>query len=377
MEKLKYNILVIVIALSAIIGTEISANTVFSFKKELKREVHEHFIVSPDALLTIVNKYGNININTWDQNKIQIDVYMTVKSGSTSKAQEFIDDIKIDFNSSTRGVSATTIYPDSGNGSWFGWLFGSSNIDYEVHYEIKTPKQINIDITDKYGNISVTTIDGNADIVNKYGNISMQNISGNLDLQLGYGKASVEDLKDANVLIKYSKLKMGICDNINIDSKYSTINIKECILLDTDSKYDEYTIGTLSTLANRGHYDDWNIDYIDVIKIRTKYSDIEINTLNGRADFDTSYGEVDIDNCTGSVESIEVEARYTDYTFGTIGDYRLQFDGSYTDLDTSNDFVKTHYSKDGSSLEVKGYRGSSAASLLLKVSMSYGDFDLD
>ena len=58
------------------------------FKKEFTREIHETFNVSSGVSLGVQNKYGDISIETWDKNQIQIDVLIKVKSSNSEKSGE-------------------------------------------------------------------------------------------------------------------------------------------------------------------------------------------------------------------------------------------------------------------------------------------------
>ena len=113
MKKLTYKLILLLIA-----GSFVSLHaTEPVFKNEFTREVHETFDVSSGVNLEVQNKHGDIVIDTWNKNQIQIDVLIKVKSSNAENAQKFLDAIDIDFSSSASRVSAVTVYPDN-NKSW-------------------------------------------------------------------------------------------------------------------------------------------------------------------------------------------------------------------------------------------------------------------
>lgn len=347
------------------------------FKKEITREIHETFDVSNGAKLGIQNKHGNITITTWDKSQIQIDVLLKVKTSNTEKGEKFLNAIEIDFESSSSKVRAKTIYPDQENNSWWsGWFGSNKNLDYEVHYTVQAPHDISTTLINKYGNISQGSIEGDCDVTNKYGDIFFENVDGNLTLNLGYGKAKVGEVGNSKMEIKYSQLKLVSVNNLEITTKYSNIKIKNCNLLNAHTKYDDYAIETIGSLKNSGKYDEFKIGSIDVFDIDTKYTDINIKTLNHKANFETKYGSVDVKATGSELEKIIIQSKYTGYNFHIDGDFHLDFDGSRTDLHVKQPYEKYHSEKDGSDLSVKAYRGSKNSGATISAYMRYGGLDI-
>ncbi len=349
------------------------------FKKEYTREVHETFNVSPGVSLNVQNKYGNINIDTWDKNQIQVDVLIKVKSSNSEKAQKFLNEIEIDFNSSSSSVSAKTVYPDNNNSSswWSGWFGNGKNLDYEVHYTINAPSNMSTALVNKYGNITQASIDGDSKVTNKYGDIFFKNVSGELELNLGYGKATIGEVGDAKMQIKYSEIKVVETRDLEISTKYSDIKIKQCENVTSYTKYDEYKIESLVSLKNDGKYDDFVIGTIDKINIDTKYTDVNIQTLNDIGIFDTGYGNVNVKSTGNRLEKIAINSKYTGYDFNISGDFHLLFEGSNTDLHVSKPYEKYDSHKDGSDLRLKAYRGSKEGGAKISAYMRYGGLDID
>ena len=53
--------------------------------QELTKKIHKEIEVSKDALIEIDNSHGDLNITSWDQNKVVIDVLITVKGKNSKK----------------------------------------------------------------------------------------------------------------------------------------------------------------------------------------------------------------------------------------------------------------------------------------------------
>lgn len=346
------------------------------FKKEFTREVHETFSVSPGVKLEIQNKHGDITIDTWNKNEIQVDVLIKVKSSNSEKAQKFMNEIEIDFSSSSSRVSAKTVYPDNNKSWWSSWFGNGKNLDYEVHYTIHAPENMSTALVNKYGNITQASINGDSDVTNKYGDIFYKNVSGSLDLHLGYGKAVVGEVSDSKMQIKYSSIKLLKVDDLEISTKYSDVKIKTCGNMTSYTKYDDYKIETLESIKNDGKYDEFVLGTVGDINIDTKYTDVKINMLNHKGIFDTAYGSVDVNGTGNGLEKITISSKYTGYDFSIGGDFHVDFEGSRTSFHISEPYEKYSSNKDGKNHRIKAYRGSKNGGARISAYMRYGGLDI-
>ncbi|MEM9548263.1 MAG: hypothetical protein AAGA77_19935 [Bacteroidota bacterium] len=343
-----------------------------TFKEEFTREVHKTFDVSSGANLKVQNKHGDIVIETWDKNQIQIDVLLKVKSNNSEKAQKFLNEIDIDFSSSRSHVSAQTVYPDNNKSWWSNWFGDNNNLDYEVHYTINAPSVISTSIINKYGTITQASIDGDCDVTNKYGDIYLDNISEDLVLNLGYGKAKAGVVGNTIVEMKSSTLKIEEASDIEMTVKHSKIKIERLSHMKLESKYNSFDIGKVNTVSYSGKYDEIEIETIGTIDVEAKYSDLKIGQLNQEGSFDTKKGAVRIVSTGSSLQKIKIAAKYTDYKFNFSEDFHLEFLGSHSNLELKEPY-KTYLSdKDGSDLRLKAFRGSKDKGVQIVADMRYG-----
>ena len=117
-----------------------------AFTKE--KNISKSFNVTSDAMLQTSNSYGNINVYLWDENKISIQVNIKVSGNNEDKVNEKLNSIDIAFDASDSKVSAATIF---GNSNWKN----GTNLNFEINYTIKIPRNGNIALANKYGNIGI------------------------------------------------------------------------------------------------------------------------------------------------------------------------------------------------------------------------------
>ena len=346
-------------------------------KKQLIKEVHESFEVNFDALLGVQNKYGDITITTWDQNTIDVDILIKVKTSDKSRGQTFLEGINIDFSSSRSKVGMETTYPDQENSSWWSsWWSNSDNLDFEVHYTIKAPEGISTKLYNKYGTISQASIEGSSHVVNKFGDIYLNNVGGDVSLNLGYGKAKITRAKNVNVEIKNSTLSIVECLDISITSKYSDFIFGTCGDMSLDSKFDEFIIESAGVIENEGKFDDFKIGEAEGLIIETKNTTVAIKRLNKICKVETKYGSVNINSTGPNLELISLESKHTEYNIGVDSDFRLMFLGEHSNLSIDGPYEKDQYVEDGSDLNVKAHRGSNNANLKISAELRYGSLKI-
>ena len=125
------------------------------FKKT--KEVSKTFNATNNTTLNIKNKYGNVDITTWNKNSIEIKVTITVSGNDEDVVETKLDKIRIGFDDNEGQIFATTKVGKSKskswfNSNWFSWTT-SENINYQIDYQVKMPIENDLNIANDYGSI--------------------------------------------------------------------------------------------------------------------------------------------------------------------------------------------------------------------------------
>ncbi len=341
--------------------------------QEFSQTITEEYQVDPDATVHIYNKYGDVDIVSSDRSTVHIIATIYVEARSQDRADEIFEKINISIDGSRREVTAETEYDFNNNWSW-----GKKNENYKVHYKVQLPKTNDLDIENKYGNISITDMQSDVSISLKYGNANINDIGGDFEAELGYVKSCTVGRVggDADLELSYSDIELISAADIDIESKYSDIEIAEGVEIDIESKYDKYEIGSAQSLDNIGKYDHFDIGSVGDISIETKYTHLKIEELFHSGDFSTGYGGVKIRQLHEGFESIIINSKYTGYDIGVDGGYRLDVDTEYVGVDYPRDFNVQIRDKDGNDLILKGHYLNAQGGLIEAV-MRYGHLNLD
>jgi hypothetical protein len=322
------------------------------------------------------NNKGNISITTWDRNTIKIEVEIIVKAKDVTQAEEFFKQIKIDFEKNSGYVKATTS-KEKEEETWRDWIWGSAqNINWNVHYKITMPKTNNLSVSNKFGDVYVANLKGDASVNVKYGNYKLSNFE-NLRCDFSYGEGTVSEVKNLIIDVKYCDIKLRTIKNINITSKYSEINIDEAAEIRSNSKYDDFEIGKVTDFNSTGKYDDFVIGKVGTINVLGRHSDFKIESILKSGDFNVEYGEVIIDNLAVSVEKLKLIGQYTEFVIDTEGGtFNLIVDGDATEVETPENMNTTSKEKDNNVLKLKGKVGTGNSNSLIEVRTKYGSLKI-
>ncbi|MBK8567019.1 MAG: hypothetical protein IPN76_27740 [Saprospiraceae bacterium] len=340
------------------------------FTKTIKKE----FPLNSNGTVNIVNKYGKVDVKTWDKNRAKVEVTIVVKASSESQAQPVFDRIRIEFANDDSYVKAETVI-ESTKSNWFDWGGWNEKTEFQINYQVYMPASASIDLTNKYGDALVAPLNGKAKADIKYGNIRLEGANAGLSLVLDYSEGStVVKSGDANVNISYSKLTMNDVRNVNLTSKYSKLNLENGGDLNAESRYDDMKLGKVNHLQCNTKYGSVAVGSANSIKATAQYSDIKVERLKGNGDFDIAHGGLRIDNVSKGFEKINLLGEHSDFRIGIENGASYTFDAnaSFAGIAYPDGLVVTYEQEKGSSHQVKGHAGSQNTKGAIKASLNYG-----
>ncbi len=276
-------------------------------KHEKSKTINKTFNVNKNATLYINNKYGNVNVTTWNENRIVIDVKITVKGDDLSAVERKLKDIDVRFEATSSLVEARTIIEDT-KSSWSWW--GNNNTNYKINYFVKMP------------------VTNNADLNNKYGNIELDKLEGKSNISCGYGKIQIDQLLNDfnNINIDYcSSSEINFIKSGNLNADYSKINVNKSNILRVNSDYSTVRIGTAGDVTFNSDYGSISADDVSSITGNSDYASIKIGTLKKTLKIDTDYGSVRVQDILKGFDSITIDGSYAGIKLGTNSDNNFNF----------------------------------------------------
>jgi hypothetical protein len=342
--KSKFKLTIALLVLSAMLVSAAGA--------DYTRNIRKAWTKSSVTALKVTNKFGEVKINDLGGDSVTVKVLITIENPSGSKAKELMNMIQIDFEKTGGLVSAETRIDDD----------FKSKQSFTIDYLINIPKDRDLDITNRYGNLVVNELEAKGTFNVSYGNLTAGKLkapSGSpVNMVVNYGKADIETINDANMEFKYSKLYAGEIGQLVLDTKYSTVNLQKTANLTLDSKYDAI-----------------NIDEVDKLKSISKYTNYKIGLLTGSFDLDTGYGSVRISKVDAKFDKIMIVNSYGGINIGLNElNYKLKAECDYCDVNYPADRYKGNKIKDNQHFSLDGNVGTGGGSV--SITSRYGGVKL-
>ena len=266
-------------------------------KYEKSTTIEKEFKVNADALLKIKNKYGNVDIVSWNKNIIALKIVITVNGASEDAVERKLKDIYVEFSASSNEVSAKTIIERSSR-NWSWWGRNNKRLNYKINYIVKMPITNNLDLTNDYGSISLDKLKGRAEINCDYGRFDIGELqSADNEINADYApSSSIDFINGGSINTDYSKVSIDKANKIDLKADYTTVQFGSVIDLNYNCDYGSLKADTVGSVIGNG-------DYIS----------IKIGTLSKLLDIKADYGSLKVDKILKGFTSVKVN---TDYTSG-------------------------------------------------------------
>ncbi len=322
-----------------------------------EKTINKVFTVNPDATFKVDNSYGNIDIITWNENRIEIEVHITTSSNNEDKAQKKLDEIYIDFSGSSNLVSAKTRFNKSK--SWWNWNWGNNNVNMKINYIVKIPITNNVDISNDYGNINLDKLEGHAKISCDYGKITTKELmADNNMISFDYTNNSYfEYIKSGRINADYSEFTVGKTNDLKIVADYSKSKVETAEDVSYNCDYGSITIEKVNNINGNG-------DYLTV-RIGNVYKNVSI---------EADYGSLKIDNMTDNAGDVTINSDYMKITIGYSANYSFNFeiDLEYASLRGKEDLEFTKQIIKSREKYYAGYYGNNNSGNTIKIKSEYG-----
>lgn len=333
-------------------------NGKFKGKYTKEKKVEREFTVNSDAGLEVQNKYGNVDITTWNENKTVIEIMIKANGNNESRVQERLDDVNIDLSGNATRVTAITNL-GSTNSNWGK----NENVLLEISYTIKMPKTNTVDISNKYGAVTLGDLKGNARISNKYGQLSLGELQAEENsITIKYVKtASIKYMKSGKINAGYSNFTLDRAEDLNLEAGYTTSKLGTIGDLNYNNKYGKLFVTNVKNVIGNAGYNNGTFD-----------------TVSGNANFNVKYSTISVDLFTETAKDITFNGKYSKFNLGIHKDYAFQFDMKlkYGNLKGKNLLTLTSQESKSQNKQYSGYHGSKGADNKININSTYGNISI-
>ena len=336
----------------------ISASTETKDKHEKTKTINKEYAVNSTATLKINNSYGNLDIITWNENRIVFEITITASGNNEEKVEKRLKEIDVDFSASKELVSAETLFNSKNSSNWWNWG-NKSNVNMKINYVVKMPITGKVNLNNDYGNINLDKLMGRAEINCDYGKITTKELmaDGNT-FNFDYTKGSYfEYIKSGKINADYSDFTISKTKNIDINADYTSSKIEAAEDVNFNCDYGSIKIEKANNIDGNGDY------------LTTIIGDVYQN-VNLKAD----YGSIKINRMTENAGNAFINSDYTGIKIGYAPTYHYNFtiDLEYGSLGGSDNLTITKEIKDSSDKFYQGYYGSSSSTNKVTINSEYG-----
>jgi hypothetical protein len=280
------------------------------YTKVIKKE----YTVNPDAQVILENKFGQIHCNNWDKNMVSIEIRITVTASSQESANKSLGLVDIVSSGNSTQVEARTVFGQEG-------FSGNSKIN--VDYTVNMPVTVNLNLTNKFGDVFLNDLSGKGNLTIAYGNMEVNKLL-NTDnvIDIKFGKCTMQYITGAMVSMKYSEMKVEYAGSLFIDSKFSDFRGNKILSLAIGFEGGKLEVENSSAITGK-----------------SKFADLSISHLNKKLDLDIQYGTCDVSQIAADFTLISIINKYGDVkvAISSGASYTLDADLKFCDLDFPED----------------------------------------
>ncbi len=249
--------------------------------------------VNSDAILEIENKFGNIFITEGSSNEISFSITITGKAETVKKAQEIVDNIKVEFSFSPSKVTATTVFNIKNQ--------NNSNTGMEINYNVTVPSSVFLQLNNQFGNIYLKDCKKELKASAKFGNIEIDALKADKNqIELKFGNLKLKQGYALNLDMAHSTAEIGNITQLILSSSHSSINIESAGLFSANN----FSHGNISiTSINEIQVSDLSFSNISLKHLMKK---VDINNLK--------MSTLDVENIENSFSGINIGASFSNIT---------------------------------------------------------------
>lgn len=168
---------------------------------------------------SITNKHGNIIINGWDRDTIEIHTLINVNAPGPNSAEEVLDFISIQRAERDKQLIFRTQYDEE--------FF--SNYPFNIDYTINLPSRLFININNNLGDVLIQNTDGQISLKLEYGNLHLinSNSQSTHQLNLNFVEAKFESCKAIHGQVSNCSVTSDKVGKIDFISEYSLFNFNQ------------------------------------------------------------------------------------------------------------------------------------------------------
>ena len=189
----------------------------FIWPVKLQKSYSKSYPVGTEQVV-LLNRYGKMNIETWDRNEVSVVATIAVGAQNNDYAAKLLERINILDEKKTASIEFKTDMGDSHN-NWSD----DNNGGHEMHIDwtVKIPANAKLHAENHFGPMDIGDYKGEAELICKYGTLTAGKLSNSKLVTVEFGKAIIASVSDAQLLLRYSRVDISkLSGNIKAEMQF-------------------------------------------------------------------------------------------------------------------------------------------------------------
>ena len=287
------------------------------------REFVRRFRIQPETRIDITNKYGRIELNTWEKDSVVIQFKMEINAKKPDKLGKMLQNLDFDVSNSQHYLIVKTQI-DQNRSSLESELLKfketilQTNGSIRIDLMVWLPDNHELRLENKFGDIVMGDYQGETQIVLSNGKLKAGNLPKRASLNLSFADANLASLPNARIVSNYSDISLKNSGTLRMETKSSTIEIQNSDDLSIDSRRDKYRIRQAEKIDASGNF-----------------SHFMVSELKNKANMRLSFGSLDMEKIPTNFSNLYIEARSADINLYFNPEAKFNFEITETKTDLS------------------------------------------
>jgi hypothetical protein len=266
-------------------------------REEVKRDFQRSVTIPVGRSFKLSNSFGNVSVHRQTGRSAEIRASIECSADSNSEAQKLCNDIQVSVQEGNSGVTVETGFPQDA---------GRRNIGFRINYDIALPDNTPLTIENRFGDVTLTDVRGDAVIQNTNGAVRMRDGGGSRDINNRFGNVKLES-QQGKVRVTSSNGDVDVDNNtgaVQVDSRFGDVTVtniggKVVISSSTRSVVVSRITGELSVTHSFG---DISVkDVSDKVDVQNRSGAITLDDVRGPITARSSFEGITITRAGGTI----------------------------------------------------------------------------
>jgi hypothetical protein len=247
--------------------------------EEVKRDFQRTVTIPVGRSFKLVNSFGNVLIRSQSGRSATIRASIECSADTNTEAQKICNDIQIFIQEENNGVTVNTDFPQNTAGR---------NIGFRVNYDIAVPEDTPLNVQNRFGDVTLTDVRGDAAVHNANGFVRMADGRGPRDIDNMFGNV---ELRSQQGVIKVTNAS----GDVVVDNNTGAVRI--------DNRFGDVTLtnigGNVAISSSSG-----SVAVSDItgeVSVTHSFGPVSLKGVSDRANVQNKNGAVTLDDVAGAI----------------------------------------------------------------------------